>query len=135
VAPRPSIAPSPQARRQAQQLALQVALVARDPRLVTLLLGQWVHRHGLGSLAQLWDELRLVEPQGCAWWNAQSANQQSAGPAHPQPAPASASPEPVRRIEPQLPRASRPAPAPSHPVLVQLRSWLPDQDQERCRAA
>ena len=71
------------------------------------LLGQWVHRHGVSSLAALDAELAEADPQGWAWW-------QRAEP-----------------LEPQLPKATRPAPAPSHPALVRLRSWLPDREDRR----
>lgn len=93
-----------------QLQALRAALVARDPLLMERLLGQWVHRHGVSSVAALSAELAQVEPEGWGWWQGRRA---------------------VRPIEPQLPRASRPAPAPSHPALVQLRSWLPDQEERR----
>jgi hypothetical protein len=84
------------------------------------LLGQWVHRHGVNAVAALSAELSQADPQGWAWWEGQSAEP-------PQPV---AQELPVR-IEPQLPRATRPAPAPNHPALVQLRSWLPDQESRR----
>ena len=74
------------------------------------LLGQWAHRHGVSTVAALSAELAQAEPAGWHWWQGRSA---------------------VRRIEPQLPKATRPAPAPSHPALVQLRSWLPDQEERR----
>ena len=89
------------------------------------LLGQWVHRHGVSSLAALGVELAAAEPGGWAWWQGQNAE--------PEPAAEPVAPEqpPLRRLEPQLPRATRPAPAPSHPALVRLRSWLPDQEGRR----
>jgi hypothetical protein len=86
------------------------------------LLGQWVHRHGVSSLAALGAELAAAEPEDWAWWQGYNAEPEPAAPVQP----------PLRRLEPQLPRAAtRPAPAPSHPALVQLRSWLPDQEGRR----
>ena len=106
------------------------------------LMGKWVHRHGVSSLDALATELFAAEPQGWAWWqNAapQSVPVQSSPPepihvdpvAAPVPQSEVQTLAPLRRIEPQLPRATRPAPAPSHPALVQLRSWLPDQESRR----
>ena len=85
------------------------------------LMGQWVHRHGVSSLDAMATELFAAEPEGWAWW-------QNAAPV---PQSKVQTLAPLRRIEPQLPRATRPAPAPSHPALVQLRSWLPDQESRR----
>ena len=91
------------------------------------LLGQWVHRQGVSAVAALSVELAQSDPEGWAWWERQSA--QTSGSHQPQ-QPVEQEQPPVR-IEPQLPRATRPAPAPSHPALVQLRSWLPDQESRR----
>ncbi len=120
MAAQPPASPSPQARRQAQILALQAALAARDRHAIQRLLGQWVHRQGVSSLEELGQELAAAEPEAWAWW--QSLQSQA--------------PEPVSEelppcLEPQLPRATRPAPAPSHPAVVQLRAWLPDQELRR----
>ena len=135
MAPRPS-APSPQARRQAQLLGLQAALASRNAQLMSQLLAQWVHRHGVSSLPSLWAELSAVEPEGCAWWHEHSNTA-----AQPEPAPLiealpaepAASTPAVRplRLAPPVPTATRPAPAPTHPALVQLRAWLPDQESRR----
>jgi hypothetical protein len=120
VAQRSPAPPSPQARRQAQLQALQAALAARDPFQLERLLGQWVHRHGVNAVAALSAELAEADPEGWIWWEAQTAL-----PHQP------VEQKPPVRMEPQLPRATRPAPAPSHPALVQLRSWLPDQESRR----
>ena len=106
------------------------------------LMGQWVHRHGVSSLDAMATELFAAEPEGWAWW--QNAAQQSVQVQSSPPEPIHVDPvaapvpqsevqtlAPLRRIEPQLPSATRPAPAPSHPALVQLRSWLPDQESRR----
>ena len=106
MATQPPALPSPQARRQAQQLALQAALSDRDAKRFGQLLGQWVHRHGVASMEALAAALAEAEPEGWAWW-------QELGSTH------------------QRPGASRPAPAPSHPAVVQLRRWLPDQEAPR----
>ena len=128
--------PSPRARRQAQQLALQAALAARDSQLVDQLLGHWAHRHGVSSVGELWNELARLEPEGCRWWHGR--DEQPVLPEQPvafeqplqreQPAPQPVQP---RRLEPRLPAVGRPAPAPSHPALVSLRAWLPDQETPR----
>jgi hypothetical protein len=89
---------------------------------VVQLLGQWVHRHGVSSLAHLWAELREGEAEGCAWWH-----EHSDPAAQPEPAPA----ERLLSLAPPVPPVTRPAPAPSHPALVQLRAWLPDQEHRR----
>lgn len=83
-------------------------------------MGQWVHRQGVHQVAALSHELAAAEPEGWAWWQVQQA--QTSGP----------EPllEPVLQDPQQLP-ATRPAPAPSHPVVVQLRAWLPDQEDRR----
>ncbi|MEY3544826.1 MAG: hypothetical protein RLZZ247_983 [Cyanobacteriota bacterium] len=79
-------------------------------------------------------ELAEADPEGWAWWQAQQSQ------AIPELAQAPAAvvavaevPEPELAPGPrlQLPRASRPAPAPSHPAVVQLRSWLPDREERR----
>lgn len=130
MAVRPLASPSPQARRQAQILALQAALVARDIPLIERLLGQWVHRQGVSALAALGQELDAADPEGWAWWQTLQSpapepvlEESMVGAAEPQ--------APLPRLEPQLPRATRPAPAPSHPAVVQLRAWLPDQETRR----
>ena len=139
MASRPPAAPSPQARRQAQILAFQAALVARDTNLVECLMGQWVHRQGMGSVLALSQELASAEPEGWSWWQAQQSQSAqldlSVGAdveLEAEPVPERLVPEvPARRLEPQVPRASRPAPASSHPAVVQLRTWLPDQESVR----
>ena len=130
MAVRPLASPSPQARRQAQILGLQAALVARDIPLIERLLGQWVHRQGVSALSGLCQELDAADPEGWAWWQTLQSpapepvlEESMVGAAEPQ--------APLPRLEPQLPRATRPAPAPSHPAVVQLRAWLPDQETRR----
>jgi hypothetical protein len=106
-------------------LALQAALAARDPHRFAQLLGQWVHRHGVSSVEALLAALAEVDPEGDAWWHNRAPEPERV--VTPEPV---AAPKPV--AVPELPRrASRPAPAPTHPVLVQLRSWLPDQETRR----
>jgi len=106
-------------------LALQAALAARDPHRFAQLLGQWVHRHGVSRVEELLAALTEVDPEGGAWWYNRAAEPEPV--ATPKQV---AAPKPVAVPEPPL-RASRPAPAPTHPVLVQLRSWLPDQETRR----
>jgi hypothetical protein len=126
VAQRPPAPLSPQARRQAQQQALQATLARRDPAGFTALLAQWAHRHGVSSLQPLLLELGSSDPEGMLWWNALQED------AKPTPAPVlTLEPEPVLRELPKVTPLSRPAPAPSHPALAQLRSWLPDQEAPR----
>ena len=130
MAVRPPASPSPQARRQAQILALQAALAARDVSSIERLLGQWVHRQGVNSIDALGQELDAAEPEAWAWWQ----TLQSPAPLPVLQEPMAVAPEPVAplpRLEPQLPKATRPAPAPSHPAVVQLRAWLPDQEARR----
>lgn len=130
MAVRPPASPSPQARRQAQILALQAALAARDVSSIERLLGQWVHRQGVNSIDALGQELDAAEPEAWAWWQ----TLQSPAPLPVPQGPMAVAPEPVAplpRLEPQLPKATRPAPAPSHPAVVQLRAWLPDQETRR----
>ena len=137
MAVRPPASPSPQARRQAQILALQAALAARDVSSIERLLGQWVHRQGVNSLDALGQELDAAEPEAWAWLQ----TLQSPAPLPVLQEPMAVAPEPMvvaaepvaplPRLEPQLPKATRPAPAPSHPAVVQLRSWLPDQETRR----
>ncbi len=130
MAVRPPASPSPQARRQAQILALQAALAARDVSSIERLLGQWVHRQGVNSIDALGQELDAAEPEAWAWWQ----TLQSPAPLPVLQEPMAVAPEPVAplpRLEPQLPKATRPAPAPSHPAVVQLRAWLPDQETRR----
>ena len=130
MAVRPLASPSPQARRQAQILALQAALVARDVPLIERLLGQWVHRQGVSSLAALGQELDAADSEAWAWW--QSLQSPGPEPVLEESMVGAAEPlAPLPRLEPQLPRATRPAPAPSHPAVVQLRAWLPDQETRR----
>ena len=144
MAVRPPASPSPQARRQAQILALQAALAARDVSSIERLLGQWVHRQGVNSIDALGQELDAAEPEAWAWWQTlqspaplpvlQEPIAVAAEPAAVAPEPMVVAPEPMAprpRLEPQLPKATRPAPAPSHPAVVQLRSWLPDQETRR----
>ena len=137
MAVRPPASPSPQARRQAQILALQAALAARDVSSIERLLGQWVHRQGVNSIDALGQELDAAEPEAWAWW--QTLQSPAPLPVLQEPVavapePMVVAPEPVAplpRLEPQLPKATRPAPAPSHPAVVQLRAWLPDQETRR----
>ncbi len=144
MAVRPPASPSPQARRQAQILALQAALAARDVSSIERLLGQWVHRQGVNSIDALGQELDAAEPEAWAWWQTlqspaplpvlQEPMAVAAEPAAVAPEPMAVAPAPVAplpRLEPQLPKATRPAPAPSHPAVVQLRAWLPDQETRR----
>ena len=136
MASRPSAHPSPQARRQAQLQGLQASLASHNEQLVARLLGQWVHRHGLSSLATLWAELSELEPEGCTWWHEHSeavAQPEPAPSLHSLPIQALASTPAARPLSlaPPVPPATRPAPAPSHPALVQLRAWLPDQENRR----
>ena len=144
MAVRPPASPSPQARRQAQILALQAALAARDVSSIERLLGQWVHRQGVNSIDALGQELDAAEPEAWAWWQTlqspaplpvlQEPMAVAAEPAAVAPEPMVVAPAPVAplpRLEPQLPKATRPAPAPSHPAVVQLRAWLPDQETRR----
>ena len=125
----PPVVPSPQARRQAQIQALQAALASRDAQAIERLLGQWVHRQGVNQVQALHQELAAADPQGWSWWQLQQSQ------AIPEPVQA---PSPVVAVaalpeQAQLPRASasRPAPAPSHPAVVQLRAWLPDREERR----
>jgi hypothetical protein len=130
VAVRPPASPSPQARRQAQILALQAALAARDVSSIERLLGQWVHRQGVNSIDALGQELDAAEPEAWAWW--QTLQSPAPLPVLQEPMAVAAEPvAPLPRLEPQLPKATRPAPAPSHPAVVQLRAWLPDQEARR----
>ncbi|MBD1194816.1 hypothetical protein [Vulcanococcus sp. Clear-D1] len=130
MAVRPLASPSPQARRQAQILALQAALVARDVPLIERLLGQWVHRQGVSALTALSQELDAANPEAWAWW--QTLQSPAPEPVLEDSMLVAAEPlVPLPRLEPQLPRATRPAPAPSHPAVVQLRAWLPDQETRR----
>lgn len=137
MAVRPPASPSPQARRQAQTLALQAALAARDVSLIERLLGQWVHRQGVNSLDALGQELDAAGPEAWAWWQTLQSPAPLPVLQEPMtvaPEPMVVAPEPVAplpRLEPQLPKATRPAPAPSHPAVVQLRAWLPDQETRR----
>jgi hypothetical protein len=138
VAQRPPAPLSPQARRQAQQQALQATLSRRDQAGFTALLAQWVHRRGVSSLQPLLLDLGSSDPEGMLWWN---ALQEEAAPdpivieqtveEQPERQPEPAQPLPLLRVLPKVPRQPRPAPAPSHPALAQLRSWLPDQETPR----
>ena len=151
---RPSPPPSPQARRQAHVLALRQALSERDRSSVDGLLGQWVHRHGVDALEPLLQELEAEDSEGLHWWRTPQAEpeplvvevQEEMAP-EPQP---EVEPEPVVMAEPEpvaapvpIPQsafkpvvrrraaASRPAPAPSHPALAELRAWLPGSQDSR----
>lgn len=151
---RPSPPPSPQARRQAHVLALRQALSERDRSSVDGLLGQWVHRHGVDALEPLLQELEAEDSEGLQWWRTPQAEpeplvvevQEEMAP-EPQP---EVEPEPVVMAEPEpvvapvpIPQsafkpvvrrraaASRPAPAPSHPALAELRAWLPGSQDSR----
>ena len=151
---RPSPPPSPQARRQAHVLSLRQALSERDRSSVDGLLGQWVHRHGVDALEPLLQELEAEDSEGLHWWRTPQAEpeplvvevQEEMAP-EPQP---EVEPEPVVMAEPEhvvapvpIPQsafkpvvrrraaASRPAPAPSHPALAELRAWLPGSQDSR----
>ena len=151
---RPSPPPSPQARRQAHVLALRQALSERDRSSVDGLLGQWVHRHGVDALEPLLQELEAEDSEVLQWWRTPQAEpeplvvevQEEMAP-EPQP---EVEPEPVVMAEPEpvvapvpIPQsafkpvvrrraaASRPAPAPSHPALAELRAWLPGSQDSR----
>jgi hypothetical protein len=129
VASQPLAVPSPRARRQAHIQALQTALATRDAQSFERLLGQWVHRQGVNQVQALSVELAAADPEGWAWWQTQQSQAISEPVQAPSPVVAVAEmPEPQ-----QLPRvsASRPAPAPSHPAVVQLRAWLPDREERR----
>jgi hypothetical protein len=122
---RPAAAPSPLARRQALRQELSAALQRRDAAALQRLSSLWVHRQGVSSLPALMQE--LAQAESLVWWQELLE------------APTIASTQPP--VEPAqlpvLPRLSRPAPAPSHPALARLRSWLPDvqADAELPRAA
>jgi hypothetical protein len=91
----------------------------------------------MSSLANLWAELNEVEPEGCAWWYDQGGVVAQPKPSSldlqsvPTEVPASNSAVRSLPLEAKIPPATRPAPAPSHPTLVQLRAWLPDQESRR----
>jgi len=142
VAQRPSAPLSPQARRQAQQQALQATLARRDPAAFSALLAQWAHRRGVASLQPLLLELGSSDPDGVFWWNALQDELQPADPIpspveqveltpEPEPEPEAINPQPLLRVLPKVAKLSRPAPAPTHPGLAQLRTWLPDQEAPR----
>ncbi len=155
---RPSPPPSPQARRQAHVLALRQALSERDRSSVDGLLGQWVHRHGVDALEPLLQELEAEDSEGLHWWRTPQAEpeplvvevqEEMAPEVEPEPEPelepvvmAEPEPEPVvapvpipqTAFKPVVHRraaASRPAPAPSHPALAELRAWLPGSQDSR----
>ena len=151
---RPSPPPSPQARRQAHVLALRQALSERDRSSVDGLLGQWVHRHGVDALEPLLQELEAEDSEGLHWWRTPQAEPEPLVVAvqeemAPEPQPevepeqvVMAEPEPVvapvpipqSAFKPVVRRraaASRPAPAPSHPALAELRAWLPGSQDSR----
>ena len=151
---RPSPPPSPQARRQAHVLALRQALSERDRSSVDGLLGQWVHRHGVDALEPLLQELEAEDSEGLHWWRTPQAEpeplvvevQEEMAPepqpevepeqvvmAEPEPV-AAPVPIPQTAFKPVVHRraaASRPAPAPSHPALAELRAWLPGSQDSR----
>ena len=151
---RPSPPPSPQARRQAHVLALRQALSERDRSSVDGLLGQWVHRHGVDALEPLLQELEAEDSEGLHWWRTPQAEPEPLvvevrEEMAPEPQP-EVEPEPVVMAEPEpvvapvpIPQsafkpvvrrraaASRPAPAPSHPALAELRAWLPGSQDSR----
>ena len=131
---RPPAPPSPLARRQALRQELSAALQCRDAAAVQRLSNLWVHRQGVSSLPALMQE--LAQGESLVWWQElleapTAPNMQS--PVQSAPLPVAS---PVQQL-PVLPRLSRPAPAPSHPGLTQLRRWLPDgqADAELPRAA
>ena len=149
---RPSPPPSPQARRQAHVLALRQALSERDRSSVDGLLGQWVHRHGVDALEPLLQELEAEDSEGLHWWRTPQAEpeplvvavQEEMAPEpqpevkpepEPEPEPVGAPvPIPQTAFKPVVRRraaASRPAPAPSHPALAELRAWLPGSEDSR----
>ena len=151
---RPSPPPSPQARRQAHVLALRQALSERDRSSVDGLLGQWVHRHAVDGLEPLLQELEAEDSEGLHWWRTPQAEpeplvvevQEEMAPepqpevepeqvvmAEPEPV-AAPVPIPQTAFKPVVRRraaASRPAPAPSHPALAELRAWLPGSQDSR----
>jgi hypothetical protein len=131
---RPAASPSPLARRQALRQELIAALHRRDAAALQRLSSLWMHRQGVSSLPALMQE--LAQGESLAWWHelleapTVASTQPSAEPLQlPVPSPV--------QVLPVLPRLSRPAPAPSHPALARLRSWLPDAqaDAELPRAA
>ena len=131
---RPAAAPSPLARRQALRQELSAALIRRDAVALDRLSRLWVHRQGVSSLPALMQE--LAQGESLAWWHELLEDPTVASPqlfAEPVQLPVA---PPVQQL-PVLPRLSRPAPAPSHPALARLRSWLPDVqgDAELPRAA
>jgi len=135
-------------------------LADRDRSSVDGLLGQWVHRHGVDALEPLLQELEAEDSEGLHWWRTPQAEpeplvvevQEEMAPepqpeVEPEPEP---EPEPVVMAEPEpvaapvpIPQtafkpvvrrraaASRPAPAPSHPALAELRAWLPGSQDSR----
>lgn len=134
LSPRPAAAPSPLARRQALRQELSAALHRRDAAALQRLSSLWVHRQSVSSLPALMQE--LAQGESLAWWQEllEAPTITSAQPSV-EPVQLSVAP-PVQQL-PVLPRLSRPAPAPSHPALARLRSWLPDAqaDAELPRAA
>ncbi len=147
MAQRPPAPLSPQARRQAQQQALGASLARRDRSGFAALLAQWAHRQGVASLQPLLLELGAQDPEGMLWWNASEDDRPEVTEEAPAPVLSEQEPELLTAKEPEpLPLAAplsrlrvvpkpaqrtRPAPAPSHPGLAQLRSWLPDQEAPR----
>jgi hypothetical protein len=113
------------ARRQALRQELSAALHRRDAAALQRLSSLWVHRQGVSSLPALMQE--LAQGESLAWWQELLEA----------PTIASAPPSVDPAQLPVLPRLSRPAPAPNHPALARLRSWLPDAeaDEELPRAA
>jgi hypothetical protein len=131
---RPAAAPSPLARRQALRQELSAALQRRDAAALQRLSSLWVHRQGVSSLPALMQE--LAQAESLVWWQELLEAPTIASTQPPvEPAQLPVAP-PVQQL-PVLPRLSRPAPAPSHPALARLRSWLPDvqADAELPRAA
>lgn len=107
MAQRPSPPPSPQARRQAHVLSLRQALSKRDRAGVDGLLGQWVHRHGVGGLEPLLQELEQEDPEGLSWWRLGEQ----------QPEAEDFAPEPVIIAEPVI---AEPVVAESEPVQEEV---------------
>jgi hypothetical protein len=134
LSPRPPAAPSPLARRQALLQELSAALHRRDAAALQRLSSLWVHRQGVSSLPALMQE--LAQGESLAWWQ-ELLEAPTIANLQPSVEPVQLSVAPPVQQLPVLPRLSRPAPAPSHPALARLRSWLPDAqaDAEFPRAA
>ena len=129
MAARPPLPPSPLARKQQLRQALAVALEQRDAAALQQLSCQWVHRQGVASLESLQRE--LASDDDLLWWGQVLRAAEPESPAVPSAASV------VQLVPIAQPVVARPAPAPRHPALVSLRSWLADADglEESPRAA